>query len=911
MRRLYWMSALMLICLGPLAAAAQAAEAVLLDTAGMWRMHHTLRAPVMQTSDGLVDIPRYDPAQKLSWQEGQLKAWYAGLLAGRTAEAGANWMKPDFDDAGWVRGTAGLACRTPYLERLHLRGRFTVADPAKAGDLSLAVEYHGGAIVYVNGVEIARANIAADGLAEPYPNDAWVDADGKLITVRGEAPLWRKKPSDDVTARIEGRVRRLAAKIPRERLRAGVNVVAIELVRAPYAQVVEEQKSLSKNHGQHHVFELSWNTCQVKRVQLVAAGGSGLAGSAVRPRGLQVWNSDPMAVDYDMDFGDPAEPLRPIRIVVPVNGTASGKVGVGSDGTITGLAVKTGELKSDSGATIPASAIGIRYGMPWGGPVQVDAGTNTFIAYPAEASPLLALWDVPPATIAPAELTPSDRCLKTEGQPEAVPGAVTTVWCTVKTPAGAAPGLYKGKLLIETTGAEPIEVPLEVVVVPWKIDDPQKWRTWMEVIQSPETLAVEYDVERWSDAHWQLIDRSLSLIGGTGSRVLHVPLIAHCNVGNEESMVRWIKKADGSYEYDFSAVEKYVDMATARLGKPEVIIFNVWDRYLTRSGSGGRDFQVKAGLRQAKDGPMVTVLDRATGKLELMTMDDYPVAESKAAWTALFTQLRERMRARGLEETMHLGMVSDFWAAREQVEALNEITGKLPWANAAHHFQKNGLYDGLAPCGYQSAYFGTRFLYNKSQSGWRGEKLIAQFDRVGLDAYSMVRWRVFPEQSVTSNVRGVGRIGGDTWQVVKDRRGRRVGRVWERFATGNWGYLNANSSVLAPGPDGAVATMRFECLREGAQEAEAIIALEEALGDEAAVERMGPELAKRCKDALDERRLSMWKSLAIWHSGADSGHEATSWRGQPGISGYVWYLGSGWQNRTEELFRLAAEVSRK
>lgn len=911
MRRLCWMSALMLTCIGALAAGTRAAEVVLLDTAGVWRMHHTLRAPVMQTPDGLVDIPRYDTTKKLSWQEGQLKSWYTGLLADRTAEAGDDWMKPDFDDAGWVRGSAGLACRTPYLERLHLRGRFTVADPAKAGDLSLAVEYHGGAVVYVNGVEIARANIAADGLAEPYPRESWVDAEDKLITLRGEAPLWRTKPSDDVAARIAGRVRRLSAKIPSERLRTGVNVVAIEFVRAPYDQVVEEQKLLSTNHGAHHVFELSWNTCQVKRVQLVAAGGSGLAGSAVRPKGLQVWNSDPMATDYDMDFGDPAEPLRPIRVVVPVNGVASGKVGVGSDSAITGLAVKTGELKSDSGATLPASAVRIRYGMPWGAPVQVDVGTNSFTAYPAEASPLLALWDTAPATIAPAELTTSARSLKTEGQSDAVPGAVATVWCSVKPPADAAAGLYRGELVIETNGAMPVRVPLEVVVVPWKISDPQKWRTWLEIIQSPETLALEYGVERWSEAHWQLIDRSLSIIGDSGSRVLHVPLIARCNVGNEESMVRWIKKADGGYEYDFSAVEKYIDMATARLGKPEVIIFNVWDRYLTRSGSGGRGFQVETGLKQAKDGPMVTVLDRATGTLELVTMDDYPTAESKAAWTALFTQLRERMRARGLEQTMHLGMVSDFWADREQVEALNEITGKLPWTNAAHHFQKDGLYGGLAPCGYQSAFFGTQFQYGRSQSGWRGEKLIAQFDRVGLDAYSMVRWRVFPEQSVTSNVRGAGRLGGDTWHVVKDRNGRRAARVWERFPGGNWGYLNANSSVLAPGPDGAVATMRFESLREGAQEAEAIITLEEALGDKAAVERMGPELAEQCKQVLDERRLCMWKSLAIWHSGAGSGHEATSWRGQPGISGYVWYLGSGWQNRTQELFRLAAEVSRK
>ena len=35
------------------------------------------------------------------------------------------------------------------------------------------------------------------------------------------------------------------------------------------------------------------------------------------------------------------------------------------------------------------------------------------------------------------------------------------------------------------------------------------------------------------------------IIGDTGCRTLYIPLVAHTNLGNEQSMVRWVKKADG------------------------------------------------------------------------------------------------------------------------------------------------------------------------------------------------------------------------------------------------------------------------------------------------------------------------------------------------------------------------------
>ena len=83
-------------------------------------------------------------------------------------------------------------------------------------------------------------------------------------------------------------------------------------------------------------------------------GGRGLVPNAVRPQGLQVWNADAMATDLSVDFGDPAEPLRPVMIMGAKNGSFTGKVVVGSTLPIQELKVTPGELKGQEGS-IPAA----------------------------------------------------------------------------------------------------------------------------------------------------------------------------------------------------------------------------------------------------------------------------------------------------------------------------------------------------------------------------------------------------------------------------------------------------------------------------------------------------------------------------------------------------------------------------
>lgn len=831
---------------GP-APAPDAGGVAVLDTFGFWRTHHTLRPPMLTEGGAL------KPAL-LS------QKW----LNMETPPPPANWKDAAFDDGNWVRATAPNACRTPYLARLCLRGKFTVTNPGRVRDLTLSMTYNGGAAVYLNGKEVAT--------------DRAVAGKGGEMEYSDKAPA---KPMAGLA-------------VPANLLRPGVNVLAIEIVRPPFAGALAAGKDPS--------YKLPSDTCVLNRVRLSAGSVDGLVSSAARPAGLQVWNSDVLTSDTDLDFGNPAEPLRPVTIVGARGGAFSGKVVAGSPKPLEGLKATAGELKSPTGV-IPASAVTIRYALPWG--VDPSLSPRGVQAYPGRFNRLSALSEVPPAS-----------------------AAVVPVWITVNVPRNAKPGTYTGAVHIEAAHEKPVTATVSLKVAAWTVPAPQDFRTWVETIQSPDTVSVEYNVPLWSDKHFELMGRSFQRIHEIGSRVLHIPLIAHTNLGNAESMVRWVKKGPNRYDFDLSAMEKYVDLAVKNMGRPKIIVLQVWDIYMSSKESAGKRFGEGIDLtgHTFLNGPQVTVVDRVGGEPKLESLPKLSDPASRPLWGALLNQVREKLKKRNLDKAVMYGLFTDACPTKEDVQFFKGIFPDVPWVQQGHGLYNPGQkVQQIGELGYQATVWGAKFCDSvpthgttdsQNLHGWSNRQLAADFERnTALDNYPSTRWRQFAEQCVTGNMRGMGRLGADYWRAVKDRTGKRVGHVHDRYPEGSWGqggiYLNLCNPVLAPAPQGPVATQHFEMFREGIQECEARIYIEQALMDPGRRSRLPADLAKRCQDALEERIPIMWKSLSNHQLIGSGWGDARLWRWTENIAGHVWFVGSGWQERSEKLYTLAAEVAAK
>jgi hypothetical protein len=265
------------------------------------------------------------------------------------------------------------------------------------------------------------------------------------------------------------------------------------------------------------------------------------------------------------------------------------------------------------------------------------------------------------------------------------------------------------------------------------------------------------------------------------------------------------------------------------------------------------------------------------------------------------------MEARGLRDVMMLGIAGDLLPLESFVRFWDMALPDVPWVIHAHA-TLDRLYD-IAPIQCRATVFGSigwavdpaceRFY------GWKRDPLTVLFPRTFKPGNPLPCWRLLPEWNIQGTQNGVGRLPGD-YVGIPAREGRSPWRLYRRYGIrwGNAGIGKGLASYIEAGPDGPVPTMQYEMFREGIQECEARIFIENALTDEKLRARLGGNLAARCQALLDERtRFNMWvynNKITNYNRG---------WSLIPGdCMPYRWFAGSDWQQRSARLFAAAAEV---
>ncbi len=809
-----------------------------------------------------------------------------------TAFPPKNWTAPDFDDSAWGRrpGTFYAFTRNKYGLRgayvpvvlVCLRGRFRVDDPAQATGLELSLQFEGGAVVYLNGRELARKHLPAAGAkaglkpdepAEAYPKKAYVAPDGYLL--RHKYGDIKKYPE-----RYDLRARSITGlKIPRDALRKGVNVLCIELHRAPGHEAMFTGRS-KKVHPRPGCW---WNRVGLGSVLLSAAQGSSAVPNTGRPAKLVVWNHQVLERSSAAHFGDPNEKLRPVKIQGARNGAFSGKVLVGCGAAIKGPKAEVSDLAGPG--KIPAAAIEVRYALP-------DGSRRSARGVP---------WFDTLEKFAPETVAADPKY-----------GAVQPVWVTVNVPRSAKPGKYAGKLKISTGGATAKEVPVEIEVADWTLPDSKEFATHAGLIQSPESVALKYGVGLWSEKHWKLLDESFRLLGQVGTKTVYLTMIRRTHFGNQHSMIRWKRGNDGKLTPDFRIAERYIKIAAKHLGKIPVVGIYCWEP----PSSSGHFGRYKPKDREI----MLSVLGKNGGELEEAPGPKWGTPECQEFWNTAFKKTRAMLAKYGLEKSMMFAMAGDYVPTKSAADQLHKAAPEAKWAVHCHPHRPviHGVPTGYLACVW--GVFGTRdpalpkdYYGNKRYYGWKNPFLITAFPRGGNPIYEIscrspiTHYRFMGEGALVASgrpnakppgVRGFGRVGADFWPVLKDKRGR-LGYVCGRYPESAWGQLNLSYStpyVLGPGRDGPAASTRFEMLREGMQLAEARVFIEKALLDPGKKAKLGDELAAGCQQLLDERVRTFMRAAGA--------------RGKLNAD-WTWYFSSDALRASRDLYRAAAEVAGK
>ncbi|MFH1024750.1 MAG: sigma-70 family RNA polymerase sigma factor [Planctomycetota bacterium] len=761
----------------------------------------------------------------------------------------ADWFQPDFNDAAWMhaRGPFPGAYRGHAsiwgLNMRHLicvRGKFVVADPAAVRKLTLSMKYAGGVVVYLNGKEVFRQHMPAgeikpETLADSYPIESYVDSQGKLIPFHDAAMNRVNRGEKDLVDRMAKREAREIKSIalPVQDLRKGVNVLAVEVHAAAHRPEAMQKSFFNDSHPG------CWPHGGLNALRLAADAAQGVIEPNLdRPKGFRVWNQDMHLHFNESECADSNDRVAPIRLVGAANGFYSAVVVAGSDAPIEGVKAVVSDLKGP--ATIPASSIRVRYALISGEDVAPERVGRAF----------RILEDAPPDRIE-------------FGREKS---AVQPVWITVNVAKGTPAGKYVGTLEISATGATAVKVPVDLEVVGWTVPE-QPYRSFMSVYHSPESVAMQYKVPLYGEKHWKLMEKSVALLGYLGNNLACVPLVCHTEFGHQESMVTWIKKADGSYDYDFSIFDRYLDLMM-KYCRLKIVSCQV--------NYGGQWFF----MDPAKQPVFVTTENSETKKREDLQLPLYVTDEAKKLWRPLIEQVRERLQKKGLEKEWVFGIGHCAGISREVTAFFQDLAPDVRWHIARHQrgrpneFPSNRLTEWMYIPGSPLPSLNPR--YPNDGKGM----LSLMMQRIWPSSQPPISMRTAAERAYLMGDSGVGRICLDFWNVNK---GRTLIDRWPE--TGSGLRCPHLQRLAAAGRDSAVSTPRIEALREGLQEMEARMFIEDAL----AAGKVSGDLAERCRKHVDSRTAL----CVITHGSADE------------------LATLSWQKRAEEVYHLAAEIAAK
>ncbi len=560
---------------------------------------------------------------------------------------------------------------------------------------------------------------------------------------------------------------------------------------------------------------------------------------------LEVRVVDPLAPIYDGDSAREAPGGDELLLAAPRNGSATAQVvviGAGADR----VEVEMGAL-STGGADLPAHVVEIRYA--W---IDRDyTPDDMVIRFGGDAA---------------------GRAYYDKLMPHPEPGSeFVPVWISVHVPADAAAGTYTGELAV---GAR--AVPVRLTVSPWLCPRPSEYAAHVGVVPSLLAVSEHYGIEHWSEEHWKLVERQMKFMGALGADDLWLHVDPGMANRRDVPTIHFTRDGGGELRADFRVTERYMDMFAEHVGRPSNVILYVWDS------------RHRAPRRRAFRG----IVDGA--------VEDIPSPEEPGGdrfWGMTVARLARLMQARDWPvESIVIGCGDDVRPDPDTVEAWRRIAPSAGWLLWTHgrgdrrmaEFEPGEpiIQAGLE-VGYYVHPYGVGGGMPHFRGGWNLTHPVYTSGRNRLAKYMPpAQWRIYPNACL------VGHPGQQSWpsggfafllldQWKFPRRGR--GEIQRNLFRGDSRW------ITVPGPDGPVATVRFEMLREGLQETEARVRIERAL------------VESELDGDLAEEATQLLTTLANIRSSRQKRFPAATWN----VAEYP-----RWMELTSQLYDMADRVSR-
>lgn len=161
----------------------------------------------------------------------------------------------------------------------------------------------------------------------------------------------------------------------------------------------------------------------------------------------------------------------------------------------------------------------------------------------------------------------NDSCLvgdwlKPAGEMSISANTLRPLWLDIRVPQNAPSGKYKGTLTANCDG-KALSIPFVLEVGKRTLPEPSQWKFHLDLWQNPYSVARFYNVPLWSQQHFDLMRPIMKLLAEAGQKVITCSIIQHpWNSQTEdpfESMIGKFKSVDGSWKYDYTVFDKWVE----------------------------------------------------------------------------------------------------------------------------------------------------------------------------------------------------------------------------------------------------------------------------------------------------------------------------------------------------------------
>jgi len=237
-----------------------------------------------------------------------------------------------------------------------------------------------------------------------------------------------------------------------------------------------------------------------------------------------------------------------------------------------------------------------------------------------------------------------------------VPGkTVRPVWLSLNIPGNVQPGRYKGIITVKAKGLE-TSLELNIDVQNQLLPPPHDWKYRLDLWQNPWVLAWDNHLQPWSAEHKLLLKKHLKLYADAGGKYITTYAVnspwSDNSYSNEGGMIESTKQKNGSWKFDYTIFDEYVELAMSVGVDKAITIYTPIP--------GGYRFRY---------------IDGNTG--DYVTESWPPTSEKfKAYWNPFLNDLRSHLQKKGWLEKAYIGINES--AMDETLTAIKVVRDNWP-----------------------------------------------------------------------------------------------------------------------------------------------------------------------------------------------------------------------------------------